>query len=208
MGLDLTMMFAVHDAMRRDLDRLARATERPDDDPAAVLRTALGWELFKRHLHVHHTAEDAALWGVLERNPALTGSDRALLAAMEAEHAVIDPLLELVDATLADRDHGPHRLGGAGDALASALRGHLRHEERDGLPLVEARVAESEWQAFGEEHRARIGPGGPQYLPWLLDGATPEKAAEVLTLMPPPLVAAYEADWRPAYEASPRWPAA
>jgi hypothetical protein len=206
MALDLTMMLAVHDALRRDLERLTRATERPDDDPGHVLGAAVGWELFKRHLHVHHTAEDAALWPALERELAGRPADLALLAAMEAEHAVIDPLLVGVDAALADREHGPQRLGGAVDALTAAVRTHLRHEEHDALPLIGATLPEAEWRAFGEHHRERIGDGARRFLPWVLDGADPVRAAAVLGGMPQPLLAAYEAEWRPAYEALDRWP--
>ena len=207
MAVDTTMMLAVHDAVRRDLDRLARATERPDDDPGHVLGAAVGWELFKRHLHVHHTAEDAALWPPLERVLAGRPADLALLAAMAAEHAVIDPLLAGVDAALADREHGPQRLGGAVEALGAAVRMHLRHEEHDALPLIGATLPEQQWRAFGETHRERVGDGTSRYLPWVLDGAAPATAAAVLGVMPPELLAAYEAEWRPAYEALARWPA-
>ena len=203
---DMTMMLAVHDALRRDLERLVRATERPDDDPGQVLGAAVGWELFKRHLHVHHTSEDAVLWPALERRLAGRPADLALLSAMEAEHAVIDPLLAGVDAALADREHGPQRLGGAVEALTACVRTHLRHEEHDALPLIAATLPESEWQAFGESHRERIGDQARRYLPWMLDGADPVTAAAVLGGMPQPLLAAYEAEWRPAYEALARWP--
>jgi iron-sulfur cluster repair protein YtfE (RIC family) len=206
--LDQTMMFTVHDAFRRDLDHLARVTERADDDPRHVLRTALGWELFKRHLLIHHRSEDAALWPALERELAGRPGDLALLTAMAAEHEVIDPLLALVDATLADRETGPERLGGAVEALSSALRAHLRHEERDALPLIDVTLPEEQWQAFGQEHGRRVGDGAPRYLPWVLEAARPERVAAVLGLMPPPLAAAYEAEWRPAYESVNRWPVA
>jgi hypothetical protein len=39
---DMTMMYAVHDAFRRELDRITRVTARTDDDPKHVLRTAAG----------------------------------------------------------------------------------------------------------------------------------------------------------------------
>jgi hypothetical protein len=41
-----------------------------------------------------------------------------LLDAMEAEHAAIQPLLDAVDATVADRNSRPDVLGGLTDALA------------------------------------------------------------------------------------------
>jgi len=128
------------------------------------------------------------------------------MAAMAAEHAVIDPLLAGVDAALADRDRGPARLGAAVEALSSALRGHLGHEERDALPLVDATLPEADWAILGQEHAQRIGDGASRYLPWVLDGADPAAAARLLAGFPQPLVQAYETGWRPAYESLPRWP--
>lgn len=52
--LDMSLMFAIHDALRRDLERLGRIAARLDDDPARLLHAALGWELFKKFLVAHH----------------------------------------------------------------------------------------------------------------------------------------------------------
>jgi hypothetical protein len=52
---DMTMMYAIHAALRRELERIARVTARPDDEPKHVLRTAVGWEIFKSNLQVHHS---------------------------------------------------------------------------------------------------------------------------------------------------------
>ena len=119
----MTMMYAVHNALRRELERIARITARVDDDPQRVLRTSIGWAMFKTYLHVHHTAEDETVWPVMERLLTDRPDDLALLAAMESEHAAIDPMLDAIDAALADRDHGAQRLGGLVDALATGLNG-------------------------------------------------------------------------------------
>ena len=206
--LDVTMMFAVHDAFRRDLAVLERLTSSSDDDPRVVLRAAVGWELFKRHLHVHHTSEDAALWPAMERLLVGREPELALMAAMEAEHAVIDPLLAGVDSALADRDGGPDRLGAAVAELSSALQGHLGHEERDALPLIDATLPEAEWATFGQEHGKRIGDGASRYLPWVLDDVDPAVAARILGGLPRSLVETYETEWRPAYASLERWPGA
>lgn len=65
MNLDMTMMYAVHDGLRRDLERVARITAKPGDDPRRLLVAAAGWEQFKRFLVIHHTTEDATLWPVM-----------------------------------------------------------------------------------------------------------------------------------------------
>ncbi|MET7400050.1 hemerythrin domain-containing protein [Dactylosporangium sp. NPDC005572] len=208
MALDMTMMYLLHDALGRELQRITKVTARADDDPAQVLRTAVGWELFKRYLTVHHTAEDLHVW------PAATAAltDRAggaeglaLLEAMEAEHAAIDPLLADIDAALADRDTGPARLGELTDALYTGISGHLRHEEREALALIDATLTEEQWARFGAEHSRRIGDDARRYLPWILDGLPPQRAAGILTRMPEPIRTAYRDEWRPEFERLRLW---
>jgi hypothetical protein len=66
--------------------------------------------MFKRILHIHHSAEDEALWPAMRQSPADRPDDLALLDAREAEHAAIDPLIETIETALADRDSGPKRV--------------------------------------------------------------------------------------------------
>ncbi|MET9975462.1 hemerythrin domain-containing protein [Streptomyces microflavus] len=201
-NLDMTMMFAIHDALRRELERIARITSRVDEDPRHVLSTAVGWELFKKFLTAHHTSEDLTVWPAMYK--ALDGRDAhaeiALLDAMEAEHAVIDPLLTDIDAALADRDTGAERLGGLVDTLFTDLRAHLDHEEREALALMDLTMSPEEWQAFSVEQKNRIGSDANRYLPWLLDDIDADRVATILGKLPPPLRAAYETEWRAAYE--------
>ncbi len=193
------MMYATHDAIRRDLERVARV----GDDLPRVLRTSAGWELFKKALHVHHVAEDEALWPVMR--PVVAGRTDAvlLLDAMHAEHAAIDARFEAVDAAIADHT----RLREVLDALASAVTAHLDHEENEVLPLIDATVTESQWQRYGEVATARIGPDGPRFLPWLLDGASTETTQEVLSRLPEPLRQVFRNAWQPAYAQVDRWAA-
>lgn len=203
--LNMSMMYLMHDALRRELERIARVTARADDDPRHILRTAVGWQLFKTYLHAHHTAEDETLWpmmtGLLPRRPA----DLALLEALEAEHAVIDPLLDAVDAALADREHGPQRLGGLVDTLDTSLRGHLRHEESEGLPLIDDILNPEQWSRLGRRQAELIGTGVPRYLPWLLDDVDPQRAAAILAGMPEQFRTAYQDEWRAAYRDLDLW---
>ena len=116
--VDFTFMYAAHDAFRRDLQRLADAVKAGRTAEPAV---RAGWATFKNQLHVHHTAEDDLLWPALRAKVSQPG-DVAVLDAMQAEHARIDPLLARVDASLAATD-------GAGLAentgmLTSARRAH------------------------------------------------------------------------------------
>jgi iron-sulfur cluster repair protein YtfE (RIC family) len=197
--LNMSMMFLFHDALRRELERIARATARTDDDPRHILRTAIGWELFKKYLHAHHTAEDETLWPVM--NELLPGrpADLALLDALEAEHATIDPLLLAIDAALADREHGPQRLGGLVEELDTGLRGHLTHEEAEGLPLIDDILDEEQWSRLGRRQAAMIGDDVPRYLPWLLDEVDPQRAAAMMARFPEQLRSAYHDEWKAAF---------
>ncbi|MFF0596185.1 hemerythrin domain-containing protein [Streptomyces antibioticus] len=201
-NLDMTMMFAIHDALRRELERIARITSRVDEDPRHVLSTAVGWELFKKFLTAHHTSEDRTLWPVMYEALASRGacSEIALLDAMEAEHGVIDPLLADIDAALADRDSGAERLGGLVDTLCTDLRAHLDHEEREALALMDLTLSPQQWAAFSAEQKDRIGGDANRYLPWLLDDIDAARVAVIVGKLPPPLRAACETEWRSAYE--------
>ncbi|MEU0671732.1 hemerythrin domain-containing protein [Streptomyces sp. NPDC006172] len=204
-NLDMTMMFAIHDALRRELERIARITARVDEDPRHVLSTAVGWELFKRFLTIHHTSEDVTVWPVMQQALAGKPDELALLDAMEAEHAVIDPLLADIDAALADRDSGLERLGGLTDTLYTKLGGHLDHEEGEALKLMDITMTQEQWAAFSAEQRTRVGDDSRYYLPWLLDDLSAAKLAGLLGKMPEPLRNAYDTEWRAAYEALDIW---
>jgi iron-sulfur cluster repair protein YtfE (RIC family) len=207
--LDMTMMLAFHDAFRRDLGHLARtASRRPADLDEPARRTAVlaGWELFKTQLHIHHTGEDHDLWPRMHSRLADRPDDLALLQAMQDEHARIDPLLDAVDDALADRDGGHQRLGDTVDALAGELHGHLRHEERDALPLMQRSLTQAEWKGFANDQRRRNGiRGAAQLFPWLLDEASPEQIRAVLNWFPPPLRVVYRRIWQPRYARHAHW---
>jgi len=261
---DLTIMIAAHNAFRRDLTRLARTAAAADlADPARRRSIAAGWNLFKRELHIHHTAEDEIIWPVLR--PRLAHSEAALsvLDAMEEEHERIEPLLTAVDAAFAQRMSGgvagsaaggavggaagsaaggavgrvagsaaggavggvagpadddwpgEDRLADVIDVLASTLTGHLRHEERDGLPLIGVALTAAEWRRVGFKMVRRNGmSAGGEMFAWILDGADPGAGraadsdagrAAALGQLPPPLRLLYRAVWKPRYDKTPRW---
>jgi hypothetical protein len=243
---DLTIMLAAHDAFRRDLTRLARAAGTAND-PARRRPVAAGWELFKRELHLHHTAEDEIIWPALRDRLEHSQAALSVLDEMEAEHERIDPLLAAVDAEFARQpadsglqpsnsgrltgsglqpgdselqpgDSGPHpgdsglqpgdsgRLADVIDALASTVTGHLRHEERDGLPLIGTALTAAEWRAVGRKIARKNGlTAGPEMFAWMLDGADREHSAATLAQLPPPLRLLYRAVWKPRFDKTARW---
>ncbi|MFI2203073.1 hemerythrin domain-containing protein [Streptomyces sp. NPDC020192] len=203
--LDMSLMYAMHNALRRELEQMARITARVDDDPRRFLTGAVGWDIFKKALHIHHTAEDEALWPVVREIVAGRPDDLALLDAMDAEHGAIDPLIVTIDAALADPEGGPERLAAAVDALATNLTGHLKHEEDEALPLIEATLSLEQWQHYGQVHGAKTGPDGPVLTPWVLDGADEQTITTMLAILPEPVRAAYHNAWQPSYAALDKW---
>jgi Hemerythrin HHE cation binding domain len=208
---DLTIMLAAHAALRRDLALLAQAAASADlPDPGRRASVQAGWELFKRQLHLHHTAEDAIVWPALRQRLTRSEHAQSVLDAMEAEHQQIDPLLAAVDDAFGRARDG-HRadvraLGDVADALATSLTGHLAHEERDGLPLIGLALTSAEWRGVGFAIVRKNGlSAGGEMFAWLADGADPDQAAAAIGTLPPPARLVYRAIWKPRYARTPRW---
>ncbi|MFB7253103.1 hemerythrin domain-containing protein [Streptomyces nojiriensis] len=204
-AIDLTVMYAMHDALRRELAQLDRLTIAVDHDPRQVLATAAGWTLFKKAFHAHHAAEDGALWPSLRRNLAGRPKDLALLEVMEAEHAAIATVIQAIDGALTDPGAGALRLGQLADALTRGLGGHLEHEEETALPLVRRELTAEQWGHFSRVQAEYIDQDAPLLLPWLLDGADESTANRLLARLSPPAYAACTARWIPAYADLDRW---
>ncbi len=196
-------MYAMHDALRRELRHIADTAARADGDPREILRTAPGWDLFKTALRAHQQAEDAALWPVLRTALAGRPYDLAVLEALEAEHAGLDPLLAAIDEATAD-DSGPDLLVDLVGALVAGLRGHLRHEEEAALPLIRAAMSGRQRARFARAHAERIAPDACRILPWLLDDADEHTATALLAALPRSARRAYR-QWQAAYAALDRW---
>jgi iron-sulfur cluster repair protein YtfE (RIC family) len=205
--VDLTVMIAAHNAFRRDLLKLTAAANRRNlRDPVQRLATGNGWETFKRQLLQHHTAEDACLWPPLRERLAGSAAAQSVLEAMEEEHGRIDPLLAAVDQAFADDRLTDGHLADVITELTSALTFHLTHEERDTLPLIGQTLTVAEWADVMAATRARGSvTDAVEMIPWLLHGQPGEEARIVLASFPPVAAQRYAADWKPAYEAIPRW---
>jgi iron-sulfur cluster repair protein YtfE (RIC family) len=196
--LDTTIMIAFHDALRREVEQVARRAA----DPNGRLDAALGWELFARFLEIHHRAEDDLLWPMLQQALENRADDLALVAALEDEHAQIDPLIDQANAVL--RGESDDKLVDIIDALVTGLSKHLRHEEQEGLPLIGQVLTEEQWAQFGQGAGARVADDAARYVPWLLNDA--RNAQDILDRLPPPMREGYVGGWRDAYAAHPVWP--
>jgi hypothetical protein len=202
---DLTVMLGAHAAFRRDLRQLARAAAFADlPNPARRASVRAGWEVFKRQLHLHHTAEDTIVWPALRDRLGHSAHALSVLDAMEDEHKAIDPLLAAVDEAFGEPD--APALADATDALATTLSGHLSHEEHDGLPLIGVALTAAEWRGAGIKIARQNGLSqAGEMFAWIADGADPHEAAAVVGTLPPPARLIYRAVWRPRYRRTPHW---
>ncbi|WP_395111669.1 hemerythrin domain-containing protein [Actinomadura sp. SCN-SB] len=199
MSIDFTVMYAAHDAFRRDLDRLANVVAA---DRASSPRVRAGWANFKHQLRIHHIVEDTVLWPRVQRAARGMPSALALLREMAEEHSRIDPLLAAVDAGLG---------GAAGllehvEDLRAALDEHLGHEERSALPLVRSLLTPEDWEAFTEEIRRRQGAQGTAvFVPWVIDGIAPTERSRFLATLPPPVRSLNRLTWERRYRKLRLW---
>jgi iron-sulfur cluster repair protein YtfE (RIC family) len=200
--IDFTMMYATHDAFRRDLGRFTAASAA---GTAHAPEVSAGWENFKAQLLLHHSVEDTNLWPRVRRATAGRPAGLALLEEMEAEHAQIDPLLAAVDDALAG---SASNLAAHAAGLASALEWHLRHEEEAALPLIQSVCTPADWRAFAGAMRRRQGiKGAAIYVPWILDGAPPDGQRRFLAALPSPVRVISRLLWEPRYRQRGLWKA-
>ena len=198
---DVGFMYAMHAAMRRDLERLGEASRRrPGIDPATEELTD-GWALLRSQLEFHHQAEDEDLWPKLRQRI----HDPAQLKEVDDmvhEHALIPPALEAVGDALASRAD----LGPAVSTLTDIVCRHLDHEERAVLPLVERHLTDAEWHDFLDTERGKRTPRQRvEFLGWVLDDATPDDAAPVLAELPAPGRLVYRHIIKPRHDARNLW---
>ncbi|WP_110206206.1 hemerythrin domain-containing protein [Nocardioides daejeonensis] len=189
---DLTMMYVLHHAFRRDLRDFRRAAEGTSpEDGNAWRRLRDRWQLFTTELHLHHTKEDEILWPLLTERARAADDVESLrvLQEMEDEHAVLDPLLTSCDAGFA-------ALAGGADEdvrndlrddlaeLEAALGRHLGHEESEAVPIVQRYVPGEEWEVVErEKFRGRPSVGhARRFLPWIFKGLSAEAAERVAAI--------------------------
>jgi iron-sulfur cluster repair protein YtfE (RIC family) len=198
--IDFTMMYVTHDALRRDLGRLTTAAAA---GKARTPTVRAGWENFKTQLHIHHTVEDDDLWPRLYRAVADQPVELALLQEMEAEHAVLDPLLSAIDEALTSR---PQPLDKRLQDLSAALDAHLKHEENSALPLIQSVLTSQDWRGFAKAMaRAQGVKGAAVYVPWIIDGATTAERKRFFSVLPAPVRVISRLVWEPRYRHRGLW---
>jgi hemerythrin-like domain-containing protein len=151
---DLSFYFAIHRKMRSDIARAATAVATAtEEDRSGRLGPLARWVAgFTHELVEHHFVEDRFFFPELRRRvPAATG----VLDALDAEHHVLDDLLDrwpAAIAALADRrpafDAAHHEAVEITQGLADLLGPHLDREDADVLPLFWRHMSGTEYDAL------------------------------------------------------------
>jgi hypothetical protein len=211
--VDLTPMFLMHHAFRRDLAAFSAAVDAtPVTDRRTWRALDLRWRRFATVLHHHHTGEDRYIWPELLAavTDGGTAADRATLDAMAAEHGEIDPMLEACArgfATLAERSDEAARAALADDLTRTRERlgSHLGHEERDALALVQRFLTPEDWVGLDEQvssgYPARLIPFT---LAWVMHGLPAEGRAAAAGFLGRAAVVLWSVAFRRAFERTER----
>ena len=154
--VDMMMMYVMHHGFRRDLAAFAAAARAtPVEDRTTWRALAARWDLFAEVLHHHHSGEDAGLWPALVERADEDG--RRVLAAMEAEHGEIDPILQACAAGFERLAAHPDEDARAALAVRlcaakESLGRHLQHEETEAIAIIQQVLTEEEWQQIEQTH--------------------------------------------------------
>ncbi|MGY1744150.1 hemerythrin domain-containing protein [Blastococcus sp. SYSU D00695] len=151
--VDIAPMHLMHHAFRRDVDAFAAVGPTiTAGDRRRWRRVAGRFAFFCSVLHRHHSGEDRAMWPLL----AERGADPAVLAALEADHAGIDPLLDAMRADLDALAAGAgtevrDRFTATAVGLRDSLKTHLAREESEGMALVQQHLTQEDWERLDRE---------------------------------------------------------
>jgi hemerythrin-like domain-containing protein len=205
---DTRMMGILHDALRRDLARVRAALGGPVP-PAQrrALAAHVAWMM--DFLHAHHEGEDAGLYPMVR---AIDPTAGALLDAMAADHAAVDPAVDaLRDAAArwAESDAARASVRDALVALEDVLLPHLDREENEAMPVVSAAITHRQWHEWDQAHNIKTKslPKLAEEGLWLMDGLDPARRAIVEAEVPwvPRMIVLY--GFGPGYRrrAAARW---
>jgi len=178
-------MGIVHDALRRDLARTRAALGGPvPEAQRRALAAHMAWMM--SFLHEHHEGEDAGLYPMVR---ALDPTAAALLDAMAADHAAVDPAVEGLRAAAARwaaSDTERAALLEALTALEDVLLPHLEREEDEAMPVVSATITHRQWHAWDQQHNIKTKslPKLAEEGLWLMDGLDPARRAIVEAEVP------------------------
>jgi hypothetical protein len=187
----MSMNRVIHNAVRRDLGRLATALgSARDSDVGRARDLQRAYDNLHTQLTHHHEAEDAHVFPALRQ----LGVDPVLIDEMDGEH-------EAMAAALGSTAGLMQRYavtGSAADAAAArssveqtrhVVEDHLTHEEAQLEPLMRPHVESEEWKQAEKALRKLPPVTAGRFFAWLTDGMDPDSRAFLRTTIPAPVVA-------------------
>ncbi|WP_236052193.1 hemerythrin domain-containing protein [Nonomuraea cypriaca] len=137
-------------------------------------------------MHRHHSGEDEQVWPEIRRRDP---SAAALLDQMDADHRRLAGGMEDLEAVAGSFGAGTVPTSEILTELArlqEVLLPHLAREEQEMMPVLAQVLTHGEWHELS--HRAFVKGKSLQNLAmeghWVLDNATPEDRARMLTVLP------------------------
>jgi hemerythrin-like domain-containing protein len=184
---------AMHDAMRRDAQRLVDAIDTSSLTASRVKALARWFDRFEAVIEHHHHCEDEIVWPGLEaiivrrgcghEGAAFVDARRALLD----DHDALDAAMRAVRDTLAGTSTVTDRRQTARHFQATLDR-HLTNEEAALFPLLLLHVSEEEFLELEQVVMEATPFTALTFtLPWIVDGASVDLAREILSDLPLPI---------------------
>lgn len=199
------LLMLVHDALRRDTVRLRTATTRGDvTSPRHSEALRRGWQLMHQQLLRHNREQDIVLLPTARIYLPARHEEIAVLDLMERGHRRVEMLATAVDTALLSAD--VVWFAEAVGRFDVGLIDHLAYVESAAVPLLETTLGERDWREYGRaQRRALATRGSAVFWPWVLDGADPDRAAQVTSRLPSPVRTLITRVWQPRYAETPRW---
>jgi hypothetical protein len=201
-----TIVYLIHEALRRDLGRLGDAVRSPGLSPARARRLSDHWAFVNEQLHHHHRVEDESLWPLVRPKLAGRVDELAVLDEMEAQHHALEPKGLAVTQAYASLSESPNDETGAElaaqiDDLHTLLAAHLDDEESRCFPVIDGALSIEEFESFGKATAKAVGMrGSARFFPWIFDGADAVERDAVLQMPPAPVRILCRYVWEPRYQ--------
>jgi hemerythrin-like domain-containing protein len=195
---DLTSYRSVHHAIRTAAHRLANiAPAVGPGDRIRVHAVRRYWDGFTGEILGHHTLEDDVFFPALAERSA---EMRELTGRLEADHHLLDELMDETTATIARFDHAgaPARTAQLLEHIASHMDEHLDLEDERVLPLFEQHFTVDEYRVLEDQAMKSIGFGKQAFftVPFVVDSTAEPERSQLLDSAPVPMRLLYRATRR------------
>lgn len=191
---NMAAFLLAHAGMRTEFGRLAAAVAAGAAEESRQQLIEDQIVLVAELVQHHHAAEDAVVWPLLgERAPGSVPE----LAALEADHRKLDPLM----ATVQDTSRPLRARVGELERLHDLLNAHLEREESVAVPLIRSAISAKEWAGIDERVQQALGRRRlPLLFGWLASAGTPAQVAAAVAAVPPLPRLMFKLFWWPSYQ--------